>query len=73
MAGFVVLLCRDGERVTEVVVDLDAEGVRVGRPDRKIGNHGQLTADIYLDRVRVPRTNVIRAKGETACGSRYRH
>jgi alkylation response protein AidB-like acyl-CoA dehydrogenase len=64
VAGFVVLLCRDGERMTEVVVDLDAEGVRVGRPDRKIGNHGQLTADIYLDRVRVPRTNVIGRRGD---------
>ena len=40
-------------------------GRRQGRrPGRKIGNHGQLTADIYLDWVRVPRTNVIGRRGD---------
>jgi alkylation response protein AidB-like acyl-CoA dehydrogenase len=64
VAGFVVLLCRDGGRMTLIVVDLDAPGVSVGQPDRKLGNHGQLTADILFDRVRVPLGNVIGNRGE---------
>ncbi len=63
VADFVVLLCLDGERMTEIVVDLDTPGVRVGEPDLKLGNHGQLTADIYFDNVRVPAENVIGAPG----------
>ena len=54
VADFVVLLCAEEGRTTEIVVDLDAPGVRVGDPDRKMGNHGQLTADIYFENVRVP-------------------
>jgi butyryl-CoA dehydrogenase len=44
VAGFVIILCRDGDSMTELVVDLNAKGVVVGKPDRKIGNNGQLTA-----------------------------
>lgn len=64
VANFVVLLCRDGERMTEVVVDLDAPGVTVGKPDKKLGNHGQLTADILFDKVRVPLGNVVGKRGD---------
>ncbi len=64
VASFVVLLCKDGSRMTEVVVDLDAPGVTVGKPDRKLGNHGQLTADIRFDKVRMPLGNVIGKRGE---------
>lgn len=63
VAGFVVCLCREGGRMTELVIDLDAEGVQVGKPDRKIGNHGQLTADIYLDNVFVPERNLLGTSG----------
>lgn len=63
VADFVVLLCVDGERMTELVVDLDAPGVRVGEPDRKLGNHGQLTSDIHFDRVAVPLSNVVGEPG----------
>lgn len=64
VASFVVLLCRDGERMTEVVVDLEAPGVTVGPPDRKLGNHGQLTADILFDRVKMPLGNVVGRRGD---------
>lgn len=63
VAGFVVCLCREGGRMTELVIDLDAPGVTVGRPDRKIGNHGQLTADIYFDDVFVPQENLLGVSG----------
>lgn len=65
VASFVVALCRDGENMTELVIDLDADGVQVGAPDRKIGNNGQLTADIYFNNVFVPDANLLgeRRKG----------
>lgn len=64
VADFVVLLCVDGERMTELVVELDWPGVRVGPPDKKLGNHGQLTADIYFDNVEVPQENVVGRPGQ---------
>jgi len=63
VADFVVLLCAEQGRMTEIVVDLDARGVRVGAPDKKMGNHGQLTADIYFEDVHVPAKDVIGATG----------
>lgn len=63
VADFVVLLCVDGERMTELVVELDWPGVRVGEPDKKLGNHGQLTADIYFDNVKVPFENIVGQPG----------
>ncbi|GAB3628346.1 acyl-CoA dehydrogenase domain-containing protein [Pandoraea terrae] len=67
VADFVVLLCVDGERMTELVIDLDAPGVTVGAPDKKLGNHGQLTADIHFDNVEVPVSNAV---GELGGGLR---
>lgn len=64
VADFVVLLCVEGERMTELVVELDWPGVRVGKPDKKLGNHGQLTADIYFDNVKVPQENVVGQPGQ---------
>jgi alkylation response protein AidB-like acyl-CoA dehydrogenase len=63
VADFVVLLCKDGDRMTEIVVDLDSPGVTVGIPDRKLGNHGQLTADIHFDRVDVPVSHIVGQRG----------
>lgn len=63
VADFVVLLCVDGTRMTEIVVDLDMPGVQVGEPDQKMGNHGQLTSDIYFDNVQVPAHNVVGVPG----------
>lgn len=64
VADFVVLLCVDGASMTTLVVDLSAPGVRVGAPDKKLGNHGQLTADITLDNVQVPMQNVLGTPGQ---------
>jgi len=64
VADFVVLLCVDGERMTKLVVELNWPGVRVGEPDKKMGNNGQLTADIYFDNVKVPLENVVGRPGQ---------
>ncbi|MBU9480761.1 acyl-CoA dehydrogenase family protein [Burkholderia multivorans] len=63
VADFVVVLCANEGRMMKIVVDLDAPGVRVGVPDRKTGNHGQLTADIYFDNVYVPYSNLVGGAG----------
>lgn len=64
VASFVCLLCLDSDSMSMLVVDLKSEGVRVGAPDRKIGNNGQLTADIYLEKVFVPEENVLGERGK---------
>lgn len=64
VAGFVVLLCRDGQGMTELVIDMSSAGVTAGRPDRKIGNNGQLTADIHFDDVFVPAANLLGERGK---------
>lgn len=50
VADFVVMLCRTDDReLSLILIPLkDTPGVRVGRPDRKLGNRGQLTADVHL-------------------------
>ncbi len=59
VADFVVLLAVDGASMTTLVVDLASPGVRVGAPDKKLGNHGQLTADITFENVQVPMQNAL--------------
>ena len=58
-ADHMVALCRTGERQSMLLIDMHAEGVSVGEPDRKMGNHAQLTADVILDNVFVPADHVI--------------
>jgi butyryl-CoA dehydrogenase len=55
--------------VADVVVvlatlDARADGVRVGAPDRKLGNRGQLTADVAFDGVAVADGDVIGQVGD---------
>lgn len=52
-AGFVVVLARTGERLTTLIVPTDTPGVSIGTPDRKLGNKGQITADVILENVRL--------------------
>lgn len=60
VADWVTVLCRTGSRATMLAIDLkNSPGVRIGEPDRKMGHHGQLTADIVFDNVHVPRENVL--------------
>lgn len=64
VAKFVTTLARVGDSTVMVLIDLDAEGVTVGAPDKKLGNHAQLTADITFDRVRVPKARIISGMGQ---------
>ncbi|RYJ07408.1 MAG: acyl-CoA dehydrogenase [Actinomycetales bacterium] len=68
VAGYVSLLCKDGtdgSRAVMLLVDLSAPGVRIGTPDLKMGHRGQITADIVLEGVEVPRSHVL---GEPGAG-----
>ncbi|MFF8381420.1 acyl-CoA dehydrogenase family protein [Streptomyces sp. NPDC015661] len=53
VAGFVVTLARTGERLSMFIVDTSLPGVKVGLADRKMGNRGQLTADVHFTDVRL--------------------
>lgn len=41
--------------VSAFLVPADSPGVTIGKPDKKMGQRGALTADVMLDDVRVPR------------------
>jgi butyryl-CoA dehydrogenase len=59
VADFVTALVNLEGQLCMLVIDLDSRGCQVGDPDKKMGNKGQLTSDIYFDEVVVPRENLI--------------
>lgn len=50
---------KGSDGITAFAVDADLKGLSVGKPDRKLGHHGTLTADVNFDNVRVPATAII--------------
>lgn len=67
VAGWVSILVRagrDGERAHMLLIDLTSPGVRIGSPDLKMGHRGQITADIVLEDVHVPRENLLGEPGQ---------
>jgi alkylation response protein AidB-like acyl-CoA dehydrogenase len=64
VADYLFVLARLDEGLTMLLVDMKAEGVAVGEPDQKMGNHCQLTADITFDRVFVPSQHLVGREGE---------
>ncbi|MGH9282798.1 MAG: acyl-CoA dehydrogenase family protein [Acidimicrobiales bacterium] len=65
VADFVAALCRTGERASFLLIPLkDTPGVTVGAPDRKLGQRGQLTADIVLEGVEVPEDHLLGEEGQ---------
>jgi alkylation response protein AidB-like acyl-CoA dehydrogenase len=61
VAGWAAVLARaeQTDRATMLLVDLSTPGVRVGTPDLKMGQRGQITADIVFDDVLVPAENLV--------------
>jgi alkylation response protein AidB-like acyl-CoA dehydrogenase len=64
VADFVIALCKTEGTMSMLLIDLKAPGVRVGAPDKKLGNRVQLTADIYFEGVRIPRSHVVGEVGQ---------
>jgi butyryl-CoA dehydrogenase len=51
------------EGITGIMVDRHAEGLIVGRDEEKMGQQGSPTNELSIDRMRVPRENVIGYEG----------
>jgi len=64
VADFSATLVGLGDKSCMLVIDMDAEGVSVSDPDKKLGNRGELTYDIYFDNVEVPLENLIAEEGD---------
>lgn len=64
VADFVTALVNTEGTLSMLVIGLNSEGCRVGEPDKKMGNKGQLTSDIYFDHVEVPTENLIGEEGK---------
>lgn len=62
-ADFIAVPCRTEDRQTFLFADMKSAGVCVGRPDLKLGNRAQLTADVTFDGLFVPDDHVIGAVG----------
>jgi len=63
VADFVTALVNVEGQMCMLVIELNWPGCRVGQPDKKLGNNGQLTSDIYFDNVEVPQENLIDQEG----------
>lgn len=57
------VLCKLDGALSMLLVDMSSEGVSVGEPDKKMGNHCQLTADVHFDKVFVPEENLVGTRG----------
>ncbi|MDP2239313.1 MAG: acyl-CoA dehydrogenase family protein [Burkholderiales bacterium] len=56
------LKSKDAAGVSAFIVERDAPGLSVGKPDRKMGQRGAHTADVVFDNARVPAENLIGGK-----------
>jgi len=63
VADFVTALVNTDGKLSMLVIDLSSKGCRVGEPDKKMGNRGQLTSDVYFENVEVPVENLIGEEG----------
>lgn len=69
VAGFIVTLARTDDRMSMFIVDTSLPGVRVGEPDQKMGNRGQLTADVWFEDVELENDALL--GGEPGQGLRH--
>ncbi|WNC73890.1 acyl-CoA dehydrogenase family protein [Thalassotalea psychrophila] len=58
------VLCKMDESMSMFLIDMSSKGASVGEPDKKMGNHIQLTADVYFDDVFVPDENLVGEEGK---------
>jgi alkylation response protein AidB-like acyl-CoA dehydrogenase len=64
VSDFVIALAKLDGTMSMLLIELDSEGCRIGEPDKKMGNRGQLTSDIYFENVEVPEENLIGKEGK---------
>jgi acyl-CoA dehydrogenase len=62
-AGAFTLMARTGgpgaSGISAFIVPAGLPGLSLGKPDKKMGQRGTRTCDVYLDNVRVPAANII--------------
>jgi acyl-CoA dehydrogenase len=62
-AGAFTLMARTGgpgaSGVSAFIVPADLPGIKLGKPDKKMGQRGTKTCDVILENVRVPAANII--------------
>ncbi len=63
VADAILVLARTGDRLSMFIVPSATDGVTIGRADRKLGNKGQLTADVVLDGVELPESALLGPEG----------
>lgn len=63
-ADVLLVLCRTDAAMTAFLVDMNSDLISVSDPDKKLGNHAQLTADISLTNVFVPDSAVLGQVGK---------
>lgn len=64
VADYMFVLSKLDDAMTMLLVDLRNNGVQVGEPDKKMGNHCQLTADVIFDKVFVPSSHLVGHEGQ---------
>jgi alkylation response protein AidB-like acyl-CoA dehydrogenase len=65
IADVIVTLCRtDGNRLSLILVPTDTPGLRIGKPEKKMGLHGSPTHAVSFEEVRVPRENLVGVEGK---------
>lgn len=64
VADYMFVLSKLDDGMTMLLVDMRKDGVRVGEPDKKMGNHCQLTADTVFDKVFVPASHLVGQEGQ---------
>lgn len=64
VAHYMFVLCKLEQAMTMLLVDMKAAGVNVGAPDKKMGNHSQLTADVYFEDVFIPAECLVGQEGK---------
>ena len=64
VADFVSTLVSLDGKACMMVIDLNSKGCSVSEPDKKLGNRGELTYDIYFDNVFVSKENLIGEEGQ---------
>lgn len=64
VANYLFVLAKLEGGMSMFLLDTSWDGVSVGAPDQKMGNHAQLTADITLNDVFVPDSHLVGTQGK---------
>ena len=64
VSDFIATLVNLNGKSCMLVIDTDSKGCSTSEPDKKLGNRGELTYDIYFDNVSVPKENLIGKEGD---------